>query len=421
MPMFDAMTDDQPQQPGWGSWMQGLASNPMFMGGLTTLLKGDPTGGMQAANQGALTNMKRGEYERQLKQKRQTARIWNEAFPGGAPSAEHPLTKGLDPGFAGAIYAMGPEQGLPVLGQLQLHGADARMKSAEALKLMQEKGKITDAIFNPTGGQPQAAAPDPFRAAPPVSGIPGAGIGSAMPPTMPGGPAPRAPAAAPGVPGQPLVMGKYTIDQARNIAMQLDARGMRNEPFEAAIKAAEAEGKPTESVKTDAITKDNAFRSLNTALDRYKELVKKTGVVAWPGQDKDAVQNERNNILLQLKELHKLGALQTADMAIMEKLMPPDPAVDAVGWGPLALIPGLSNAGNVFGAMGIGSSIEDRTAAGVDRLKEQLREIRNNSVRSIGLPPEAAPAAPAEAAPKPITKTLGKDTYVKIGGQWFKQ
>ena len=132
MPMFDAMTDQQEPQ-GFGGYLQGLASNPLFMGGLTTLLKGDPTAGMGAANQQTLTTMKKGEYERQLAQKRKTAQIWNSAFPNGQPSQDHPLTKGLDPGFAGAIYAMGPEQGVPVLGHLQMHGADARMKNAEAL------------------------------------------------------------------------------------------------------------------------------------------------------------------------------------------------------------------------------------------------------------------------------------------------
>ena len=411
MPMFDAMSDSQEPQPGWGSWFKGLASNPMFMGGMMGLAGANPAAGFQAASQHGLTRMKQDEYQRQLAQKKKTAAIWAQAFPNGQPSAEHPLTKGLDPGFAGAIYAMGPEQGLPVLGTLQMHGADARMKTAEALKLMQEKGKITDDIFNP-GGQPQgqpsgadALFAQPRSILPPATGgIPGQGVGSSQPVPMPGGAPMSAPSAAgpiPAGPGGPLVMGKYTIDQARRIAMQLDARGMRNEPFEAAIKAAEAEGKPTEAIKTDATTKDQAWRSLNTALDRYEKVVKGTGVTFLPGKDKDAVQNERNNILLQLKELHKLGALQTADMAIMEKLMPPDPAVDAVGWGPGALIPGLSNAGNIVGAMGIGDSIEDRTTASVARLKEQLREIRNNSVRSIGLPPEPAPAAPAAAAPKP--------------------
>src|SRR5690554_5911292 len=103
----------QPQRPqnlagqmfgqGVGNFVGGLGANPLFMGGLTTLMgQGAGTGAQiaQATQQG---RMQQSEFERQQQQRQRLQQSWESAFPGGQPNPEHPLLRGLPPDIAGMV------------------------------------------------------------------------------------------------------------------------------------------------------------------------------------------------------------------------------------------------------------------------------------------------------------------------------
>lgn len=264
-----------------------LASNPLFMAGLSIL--GTAPGGnwgpagaqaMMAATQAGRQQI---EFQRQQQQRATMDRVWGEAFPGGQPNLQHPLLAGQTPQVAAMIAGLGPEAAIPMLAKSAMERRQLEFKTAGDQAF----------IFDPRTGQ-----------------------------SMP-------------VPG--------------------------------------AQPRPPEAIRTRGIQADTSYRNLSSALDDYQRLIERGGAVTHPGQHRDAVVQSRTNILLQLKELHNLGVLNGPDLTLMEQLLV-DPTI---GIGP-STIP------NTFGGAA------GRTAAGVTRLKEMLRTIRNNAVAPTGQAPVEA-------------------------------
>src|SRR5262245_14307839 len=369
--------------PELAGGIRGVINNPAFLKGVS-ILTGMPhvaeTDFKAEANARADEElaMRRVPFQQQQQQYALRQKIWGEVYPGGVPNMNHPLLKGMSPQAAGALYGLGAEQALPLLGTYVM--GDAKAKADLERKL----GAATqiDQMFAP-GQQPGPAPIAPLGpqmpgpSATPPAPLPGAGGVSPQPAPL-GVPRPAAAAPAPSVPGpaaalppagvpaQPTVMG-MPIDVARRKAQMMDRVGMRDEVLEAAIKAAEKEGSPTEASKTSATKVDQAYRSLSTALDDYKKLVQRTGAVTL-GKDADAVNASRRNIQLQLKDLYDLGVLNGPDLMLMDSMLP-DPQFHA--WS------------NPFAGL---ASHEERVGPAVDRIKENLRTLRNAKVGVLGLP-----------------------------------
>ena len=317
-------------------YFERLMRNPAFLAGLSIL--GTAPGGnwgpnaAQAITQATRAQREQSEYERQQQQRSVMDRVWSEAFPDGQPNTQHPLLSGMPPELAATVYAMGPEQGLPALQRF------AFFRGQQDLQQRQRMAGI-NMMFGGSGAE--------------------AGVQP---------PAPGAEGQAQPAQEEPTVFG-MPLSVARQRAVMLDAMGQRNEPFEAAIKQAEAQSRPPEAMRTQALKVDQAYRSLTQSLDGYAQLVERTGMSALPGQDADAIAQSRTNILLQLKELYNLGVLNGPDLALMEQMLP-DPSVGIGLTGPYGTA-------NLAGAA-------SRVKAGVARLKELLKGVRNTQP---GLPP----------------------------------
>src|SRR5690606_16630763 len=105
-----------------GSYVGGLGANPLFMGGLTTLMgQGAGTGAQiaQATQQG---RMQQSELERQQQQRQRMQEVWGRVFQDGQPAPDRPLTKGMSPQLLSLAQARGPEEGLNFLGRAALQG-----------------------------------------------------------------------------------------------------------------------------------------------------------------------------------------------------------------------------------------------------------------------------------------------------------
>ncbi len=173
-----------------------------------------------------------------------------------------------------------------------------------------------------------------------------------------------------------------TLGEAQARARRLDALGMRSELLEKTIADAVSSARPPEAVRTQALKVDQAYRSLSTSLDNYARLVERTGANILPGQEADAIQQSRTNIMLQLKELYNLGVLNGPDYMLMQQMLP-DPSIGITGTGPGGMVPSISGLPNL-----VPGNASARVTAGVRRLKELLRDVRNSQP---GLPPVQAP------------------------------
>ena len=130
-----------------------------------------------------------------------------------------------------------------------------------------------------------------------------------------------------------------------------------------------AGGKVPDSVRSDGIKAQQAYDNLIPALDNFRTLIGKTGVVALPGKDKDAVIQARRNIQLQLKELYNLGVLNGPDLELMDRMVF-DPSVNIL---------------NPFDYTNAYDTAK-RGEQSVDQLKDMLRNIRNNKTKALGVP-----------------------------------
>lgn len=172
-------------------------------------------------------------------------------------------------------------------------------------------------------------------------------------------------------------------------------------PADAKLKAANAKvtagAAPTTKVVNEAISVDQAYRNLDSALQDYGELIHRTGTVAIPGPEMDAVNQSRTNLQLQMKELYNLGVLNGPDLSLMQQMIF-DPVVSVTS--------PLDAATKIAGNAGLMPDVASRADASVSRVRGMLKVIRDNKTRGIldengnRIVGGAQPAAPdASAAP----------------------
>lgn len=137
--------------------------------------------------------------------------------------------------------------------------------------------------------------------------------------------------------------------------------------------------KETESQRTTKSKVDTAFKTITGELDRYAELVGKTGIEAMPGEAKDNLNTVRQGIMLQMKELFNLGVLNGPDLSLMERMIY-DPVIDPLKEGGLANLPSQLFTG-AFGGAG------DRARNSVSELKRMLGNIKQSTVGTTNAPP----------------------------------
>lgn len=128
--------------------------------------------------------------------------------------------------------------------------------------------------------------------------------------------------------------------------------------------------KPTEAQRNRVGNVNQAFDAITGELDRYADLVDKTGIEAMPGKDKDNLNTVRQGVMLQMKELFNLGVLNGPDLSLMEKMIY-DPVIDPMKEGGLMNVPGQIWAG-ATGTAG------DRAKNSVTELKRMLENIKNS-------------------------------------------
>lgn len=132
--------------------------------------------------------------------------------------------------------------------------------------------------------------------------------------------------------------------------------------------------KPTEKQRNDEARVNSAFTAINTELDRYAELVGKTGIEVLPGKAKDQLNTVRQGVMLQMKELFNLGVLNGPDLSLMERMIY-DPTVDVMKEGGAANLPD-----QVW--TGITGNAGNRANSSVAELKRMLTNIRGSVVGS---------------------------------------
>lgn len=127
---------------------------------------------------------------------------------------------------------------------------------------------------------------------------------------------------------------------------------------------------PTEAQRNREATVDQAFKTITGELDRYAELVGRTGIEATPGEAKDNLNTVRQGIMLQLKELFNLGVLNGPDLSLMERMIY-DPVVDISKEGGITNLPDQIWTGITGGA-------GKRATNSVTELKRMLENIRSS-------------------------------------------
>lgn len=127
---------------GLGNFASSLGQNPLFMAGLTGLGGQGPGAGAQIAQQAQQQRMQQAEFERQQQQRQRTQQIWGSVFPNGQPNLNHPLAQGAPPELLSLAGAMGPEEGLGLLGKWQFTRSDDALKQAQA-KWYQERPRAS--------------------------------------------------------------------------------------------------------------------------------------------------------------------------------------------------------------------------------------------------------------------------------------
>lgn len=147
-----------------------------------------------------------------------------------------------------------------------------------------------------------------------------------------------------------------------------------------------------QAVQGDAIRTEQSFKNITQGLDRYEKLAKDAGVwgASVPGQTKDALEQERRNIQLQLKELFNLGVLNGPDLSLMEQMIF-DPGI--------SMLEPLQSSSKILGGT------TSRVESSVSKLKEMLKSVRDNKLAVVkayggGADGATSPAeAPAEVDP----------------------
>lgn len=219
------------------------------------------------------------------------------------------------------------------------------------------------------------------------------------PPASPPAATPNTTATALGLREQVAALPKAQRDQIRVL--------MAENKIEDALKLIRefTEPKVPDTIRTQGIKADQAYTNLTAAIDAYQNLIKKTGVEAFHGQNMELLVQQRRAIQLQLKELFNLGVLNGPDLDLMDSMIF-DPTVGIRGAGPGGVIPVPHGFANVMSAVGI-TDVNARAAASLDQLRETLRGIRNSQTQILGLPP--VPTQLPSAVPPAAVTALRSD------------
>src|SRR5262245_19482670 len=364
-------------------------------------------------------------------------KIWNDAFPGGVPNPNHPLFGGpgkLTPAEMMTIYGMGPTKGLDYLRQQQMTGFKNREELEQIQRIrdyvQQRNRQPPAATAAPAfGGGPPALPPElqpPATAAAPSASAPRwdystptiqsapanvAPLGASAPraaapapaaaaPQVAAAPPAAAPQPRPGIPEPRITYGgrNMSLDEARDEAEAWRTAKRPNEVLEKAIAQAEKESGVPEAIKTDAIKTAAAYEDISASLDRYNKIIQKypsgLGFIGTSA-DRDVAMGLRNNIILQVKNLHSLGQLSAADLKLAMSI--PDPGIRIM---PAPFAEADTDAGLNFPGFGLAG----RTQASVDALKESILTTRNIKAKYAGIPEIAAPKGETKAEEKAAPK-----------------
>ncbi|ESZ17540.1 hypothetical protein X735_01340 [Mesorhizobium sp. L2C085B000] len=159
--------------------------------------------------------------------------------------------------------------------------------------------------------------------------------------------------------------------------------------------------KPTETQRNRVSSVNQAFDAITGELDRYSELVAKTGIEAMPGASKDNLNTVRQGIMLQMKELFNLGVLNGPDLQLMENMIY-DPVVDVTKDGGAWNLPSQVYTAAIGGA-------GDRAANSVKELKRMLEGIKASVDRTT-----AEPNAPAPSSNPDGWKDVGNGVRIRV-------
>jgi hypothetical protein len=236
---------------------------------------------------------------------------------------------------------------------------------------------------------PQGVFGQSPRGGPPQPVAPAQGGGSQLFSPQPLGGLPAAPGAMPQNPAQPQ---QTAPDAQRQGMIQLtDPKAIR----------------PTDTQRNRVSNVNQAFDTITSELDRFANLVDKTGVEVMPGKEKDNLNTVRQGIMLQMKELFNLGVLNGPDLQLMENMIY-DPVIDPMKEGGLSNLPGQLYAGAT-------GSAGDRAKNSVRELKRMLENIKSSAQRSIA----PMPGGQTVQTPPPPNATGGGtvDWRTYFGGQ----
>jgi hypothetical protein len=323
---------------------------------------------------------------------------------GGAPPASSPAPAGAPPpiDFRGAgLPELAPNATLPPAPPAA--PVSQRPPTAGMPPTLMDEARLAPPAGATTAGGLGAPSSLPPMSGPmpQPTGVPGVSSAGPMPAPAPAGPPaappPAAPAAQGSMPANDVIRRLLTSrnPMAIQFGMQLyrdlarrgptadyDFQAVEGTLYRINKRTGQAEAvvgtgqpRPPEAVRSRAHTTVQAYNTIVPLLDQYAALIQRTGSVALPGRDRDAVEQSRRYIQLQLKELEQLGALTGPDVAYLEGLLP-DPTVNMTGGGPAGLFPSFGNAWDTAG----------RTKAAVDQLKGFLRQRAAQAAQAAGLP-----------------------------------
>lgn len=205
------------------------------------------------------------------------------------------------------------------------------------------------------------------------------------------------------VPAAPAAPGVTSPAQVAPPAAGAPAPAVAAPPSAAPSAGAVIPGtmKPTETQRNRVSSVNQAFDAITGELDRYSELVAKTGIEAMPGASKDNLNTVRQGIMLQMKELFNLGVLNGPDLQLMENMIY-DPVVDVIKDGGAWNLPS-----QVYTAATGGAG--DRAANSVKELKRMLEGIKASVDRTT-----AEPNAPAPSPNPDGWKDVGNGVRIRV-------
>lgn len=148
-----------------------------------------------------------------------------------------------------------------------------------------------------------------------------------------------------------------------------------------------------QAVQGDAIRTEQSFKNVTQALDRFEKLAKNAGVLGStvPGAKRDAIEQERRNIQLQLKELFNLGVLNGPDLSLMEQMI---------------FDPSISVTDPIGSAVKTWGGVDDRIESSVSKLKEMLKTVRDNKLAVVKSYSGGGGATPTQGPPPEIDPAL---------------